>query len=152
MFGAICRLARCKLDEANSLLFLGVQAPVAIQRPHKLTEHGDTRYDPFYWLRSDARDDKDVLAYLKKENEYCKAVMADTEGFQERLFEEMKGRIQETDCSVPIRRSGYYYYTRTFEGKQYRVHCRRSYESVRKADLPDNWSPLNDRYTVLIIY
>lgn len=69
--------------------------------------------------------DVQVLAYLKAENQYCDAVMADTQKLRTELFTEMKGRIQEEDSSVPVRDAGYYYYTRTLEGKQYGVHCRR---------------------------
>lgn len=102
-----------------------LQAPVCVQKPHYVTEHGDSRYDPFYWLRSDSRDDPEVLAYIKAENAYCKEVLADTEGLQKILYDEMRSRIQEADTSAPVPRDGFFYYKRTLEGKQYTVHCRR---------------------------
>ena len=104
---------------------LRVQPPVALQKPHTLTAHGDSREDAHYWLRDDSRTDPEVLEHLKAENAYTQAALAPTEPLQTQLFEEMKGRIQETDQSVAVRRDGWYYYTNTFEGKQYGVHCRR---------------------------
>lgn len=102
-----------------------LQAPVAQQRPKTLTHHGDTRIDPFYWMRDDERKDPEVLAYIAAENDYGRAVMADTEALQEELYREMRGRIQEADESVAVRRGGYFYYTCTLEGLQYCVRCRR---------------------------
>lgn len=107
-----------------------MQAPVCVQKPHHVTEHEDARYDPFYWLRSDSRDDAEVLAYLKAENAYCAEVLADTQGLQKDLYKEMRGRIQEADTSAPVPRDGYFYYRRTLEGKQYAVHCRRPIGNV----------------------
>jgi oligopeptidase B len=109
----------------NSQHNLTVKVPVAIQKPVKLEHHGDVRIDPFFWLRDDERKDKQVLSYLHEENAHTAAVLADTEALQEELFDEMKGRIKEADESVAVRRHGWYYYTRTLEGKQYVVHCRR---------------------------
>ena len=91
-------------------------APKARIIRHESTIHGQTRVDDYYWLRE--RDNAEVIAYLEAENEHTKAVMRHTEAFQKRLFEEMKGRIKETDLSVPVRVDDYFYYTRTFEGKQ----------------------------------
>jgi hypothetical protein len=119
--------------QGSAQLRFGLQAPVALQKPHTLSMHGDTRDDPFYWLRDDSRTDEEVLNYLKAENEYMAAALAHTVPLQEQLFKEMKGRIQETDETVAVLKDGYYYYTRTFEGKQYGVHCRRA--------LPDGAAP-----------
>jgi oligopeptidase B len=102
-----------------------MQAPVAIQKPVKLEHHGDVRIDPFFWLRDDTRLDRQVLKYLSEENAYTAAVLADTEALQDDLFHELKGRIKEEDESVAVRRNGWYYYSRTLDGKQYPVWCRR---------------------------
>ncbi|GAB4817223.1 hypothetical protein N2152v2_004269 [Parachlorella kessleri] len=102
-----------------------LEAPLATRKPHILEAHGDTREDAFYWLRDDDRKDPQVIEHLKAEAAYTKAVLADTEALQEVLYQEMRGRIQEADQSAPIRYHEYYYYTRTEEGKQYSVHCRR---------------------------
>ncbi|KAL4433270.1 hypothetical protein ABPG77_003318 [Micractinium sp. CCAP 211/92] len=103
-----------------------LEAPLAAQRPHTLEAHGDVRQDDFYWLRDDDRKDPAVIAHLEAEAAYTKAVLADTEELQEQLYREMRGRIQEADQSAPVRFQKYFYYTRTEEGKQYAVHCRRA--------------------------
>jgi oligopeptidase B len=95
----------------------------APRRPTVLRAHGDERVDDWYWLRD--RDDPEVVAYLESENEYTRAAMAHTEALQQGLFDEIKSRVQETDASAPVRKGPYEYFTRTIEGKQYGVHCRR---------------------------
>jgi oligopeptidase B len=112
------------------------QAPMANKIPYNITEHGDTRVDNYYWMRltdeqknasPESRDQqtKNVLDYLNAENDYTKKVMAHTEEFQKRLFEEMKGRIKEDDQSVPVKDNGYWYYTRYEAGKDYAFNCRK---------------------------
>ncbi|MEW5300193.1 MAG: hypothetical protein WDW36_003139 [Sanguina aurantia] len=100
-------------------------APLAAKVPKQLVDHGDTREDSYYWLRDDDRKDPKVLAHLAAETAYTKAALADTEALQAELYTEMRARIQEEDQGVPYRRAGFYYYTRTVEGLQYRLHCRR---------------------------
>ncbi|MEM6571164.1 MAG: S9 family peptidase [Planctomycetota bacterium] len=97
--------------------------PIADVRPKKLEAHGDVRIDDYYWLRG--REKPDVLAYLESENEYAAAVLAPTETLQDGLFEEMRARIEETDETVPVPDGPFEYFTRTFEGRAYPVHCRR---------------------------
>jgi oligopeptidase B len=97
--------------------------PIAKIEPKTDTIHGDVRVDNYFWLRD--KEDSTVIAYLEAENAYTEAVMKHTEQFQEKLFEEMKGRIKETDLSVPMKDDSFYYYSRTEEGKQYRVYCRK---------------------------
>ena len=97
--------------------------PVARREPVEHVLHGDRRVDHYSWLRH--KEDPEVIAYLKAENAYTDAVLKPTEGFQEKLYQEMLGRIQQTDLSVPYKLRGYFYYTRTEEGKQYALHCRR---------------------------
>jgi oligopeptidase B len=97
--------------------------PKAKQQPHTTLVHGQTLVDPYYWLRE--KTNPDVRAYLDAENAYTKAVMQPTEGLQKKLYEEMLGRIKQTDLSVPYPKAGYYYYSRTVEGKQYSILCRK---------------------------
>jgi oligopeptidase B len=97
--------------------------PVAKVVPTSTTLFNDTRQDPYAWLRD--RKDPDTIAYLEAENAYAKSVMEPTSALQKTLYEEMLGRIQQTDLSVPIRRDAYFYYTRTEEGKQYAIYCRK---------------------------
>ncbi len=86
--------------------------------------HGDERSDDWYWLRE--RDDPQVLAYLEAENAYTQAMTRHLEPLRERLFEEFKARIQETDESPPVLHGGHWYYSRTVEGLEYAIHCRRT--------------------------
>jgi oligopeptidase B len=97
--------------------------PQAPRRPTVLRRHGDERVDDWYWLRE--KDNPEVVAYLEAENDYTDAMTADTTELQERLYEEIRGRIQETDESAPIPHGGHWYFNRTVEGLQYRIHCRR---------------------------
>jgi oligopeptidase B len=97
--------------------------PVARMVPRVETVHGETRVDDYFWLRD--RSNPEVLDYLNAENRYTRAVMQHTEGLQELLFQEMRGRIKETDLSVPERIDDYFYYSRTEIGGQYPILCRR---------------------------
>lgn len=97
--------------------------PVPPQRPHVLSLHGDERVDPWYWLRE--KESGDVIAHLEAENAYTQSVTGHTEELQGLLFEEIRSRIQETDLSLPARKAGWWYYSRTVEGLQYPIHCRR---------------------------
>ncbi len=115
-----------------------VEPPVAAKKPVDLTEHGHTRIDNYYWLRE--RESPEVIAYLTEENSYRDAIMADLKGFEEELFEEMKGRIKEQDESVPYLDNGYWYYVRYNEGQEYPVHCRKkgTVEAVEEVILDVN--------------
>ncbi|TMM19679.1 MAG: S9 family peptidase [Actinobacteria bacterium] len=106
--------------------------PVAPRRPTVLRAHGDERVDDWYWLRE--RDDPEVIAYLETENAYTRAMMADTVSMQEALYAEIVARIQETDLSVPVRKGPWRYYSRTVEGRQYAIHCRRPAEPAEPAE------------------
>lgn len=97
--------------------------PVAKRIPFEITTHGHTRVDDYYWLRD--RDDPAVIDYLNAENDYMRAVMAHTEALQQTLYDEMVARIQETDEDVPVRIGDYFYYSRTVEGQQYAIECRK---------------------------
>ena len=100
--------------------------PVAEQRPHQVTSpHGAVREDEYYWLRDDTREDADMLAYLNAENAYADAVMAGSKPLQEKLYQEIVGRIRQDDSSVPFRERGWWYYSRFETGKDYPVYARR---------------------------
>ncbi|WP_045246159.1 S9 family peptidase [Microbacterium ginsengisoli] len=107
--------------------------PVAPRRTHVRTHHGDAVDDPYEWLR--AKDDTEVVAHLEAENRYTESRTAHLAPVQERIFEEIKGRVLETDLSVPTRRGAWWYYARTEEGKQYGIQCRAPIGS------PDDWTP-----------
>ena len=97
--------------------------PQAQRRPVQITKHDDVRVDDFFWLRE--RDNPEVLQYLAAENDYTAAVMAPTQALQETLYQEMVGRIRETDVSALLPEGDYWYYERTEAGKNYPILCRR---------------------------
>jgi oligopeptidase B len=100
-----------------------VQPPVAKKVPKTLTLHGDDRVDDYGWLRD--KKSPETIAYLEAENAYADAVMKPTAELQQKLYDEMLGRIKQTDIQVPYRKGAYLYYTRTVEGKQYPIHARK---------------------------
>ena len=100
-----------------------VSAPLAPVKPEILEKHGYTRIDPYYWLNE--RDNPEVIDYLKAENDYADVLMAHRKQMEDELFEEIKGRIKQTDLSVPYKLDDYYYYTRFDEGKEYPIFCRK---------------------------
>jgi len=100
-----------------------IKPPVAKKIKKELTLHGDTRIDDYYWLKE--RDNPEVIDYLEAENEYLKTVLKHTEPLKEKLYDEIIGRIKQTDMSVPYKEQGYYYYTRYEEAKEYPIYCRK---------------------------
>jgi len=100
-----------------------LKPPVARREPVEHVLHGDRRVDHYAWLRH--KENPEVIDYLNAENAYTDAILKPTEPFQEKLYQEMLGRILQTDLSVPYRLRGHLYFTRTEEGKQYTFHCRR---------------------------
>ncbi|MEV4807450.1 S9 family peptidase [Nonomuraea sp. NPDC049421] len=96
--------------------------PVAKKIPTERTHHGDTVIDEYAWLSN--KDDPDTTAYLEAENDFLKKETAHLADLQEQVFQEIKGRTQETDLSVPSRKGSWWYFSRTEEGKQYPVSCR----------------------------
>jgi oligopeptidase B len=107
------------------------QPPIADRIPHARTHHDDTIIDEYAWLEN--KEDPDVIAYLKAENAHTEQATTHLAGMRETLFQEIKTRTQETDLSVPVCKSGYWHYTRTVEGKQYGIYCRRAVESADEA-------------------
>jgi len=105
-----------------------VKAPVAEIKPTTRILHGDTVTDNYYWMIDYFKkgpDSTKVVDYLKAENTYLDQIMKGTDALQSDLFKEMKGRIKEKDESVPVFKNGYYYYSKTEEGKQYFKYCRK---------------------------
>ena len=100
-----------------------LRPPSARQVPHLRTLHGERFEDPWFWLRE--RDDPEVRAYLEAENAYTEAMMAPTRALQDDLYRELLARVREDDESVPYRRGGWRYFTRTVQGAQHKIHLRR---------------------------
>jgi len=97
--------------------------PVAKKVPKTTQVNGRTLVDNYFWLRD--KKNPEVKAYLEAENAYTDAVMKPTEALQKRLYDEMLGRIKETDVGVPYKKGDYFYYSRTEAGKQYQILCRK---------------------------
>ncbi len=98
--------------------------PSAARHSKDVSQHGDRRIDDYFWLRD--RADPAVLEYLTAENSYTAAVTAPAAPLREKLFQEMVGRLQETDTSAATPDGAWLYYSRTEKGKQYRIYCRRA--------------------------
>ncbi|MEV0763913.1 S9 family peptidase [Nocardia sp. NPDC050435] len=114
-----------------------VAAPVAKKVPVEREHHGDVFIDEYEWLRE--KQDPEVLAHLAAENAYTEAQTAHLRGLREKIFDEIKSRTQETDLSVPLRIGDYWYYSRSFEGKQYGASCRCPIDA--EAVGIDAWTP-----------
>jgi oligopeptidase B len=99
------------------------QPPVARQFEHISIWHGEKANDPFYWLRE--KSNPEVIKYLEAENAYTESMTKGLKPFADALYQEMLGHIKQTDQNVPVRRGDYYYYSRTEEGKQYPIRCRK---------------------------
>ncbi|MDF2828612.1 MAG: oligopeptidase Serine peptidase family, partial [Mycobacterium sp.] len=112
---------------------VGSQPPIAKRVEHRREHHGDVFVDQYEWLRE--KTNPDVISYLEAENVYTEEQTAVLEPLRQRIFDEIKARTKETDLSVPTRRGDWWYYGRSFEGKQYGVQCR-----CPVAD-PDDWTP-----------
>lgn len=111
--------------------------PAARKVPSDRTHHGDTFVDHYEWMRD--KESPELIEYLERENAYTEAVARHQEPLREAIFAEIKDRTQETDLSVPARKKGWWYYSRTEEGKQYGIQCR-----VAAADTGDvgrDWTP-----------
>ena len=101
-----------------------VAPPIAAIRHTEKAIHGHTLVDDYAWLRD--RQNPEVTAYLEAENAYCAEVMEPTRELQKTLYDEMVSHIKETDVSVPFREGAYWYYSRTEQGSQYPIYCRKS--------------------------
>jgi oligopeptidase B len=101
---------------------VALQPPVAAKKQKTLTIHGDSRIDNYYWLND--RTNTEVIDHLNAENSYREGVMSHLKDYQNKLFEELKGRIKQTDMSVPYLDNGYYYVTKHEEGKEYPIYVR----------------------------
>ena len=135
--------ASCKKQEMKK----DIIAPVAEKQPTTLEKHGDIRTDDYFWMRlTDAQKNaaiKDeqtqkVYDYLTAENSFYEDKTKETKGFQEQLFEEMKGRIKEDDESVPYKSNGYFYISRYEKGQQYPIHSRKKNNLEAKEEIMFN--------------
>src|SRR6202158_972610 len=113
-------VSACPAADTSSSL----PAPPVAKKEPKVTEiNGQKLLDNYFWLRD--KKNPGVKAYLDAENVYTDAVMKPTEPLQKKLYDEMLGRIKETDVEVPYKEGDYFYYVRTEAGKQYQIRCRK---------------------------
>ncbi|MBE0456648.1 S9 family peptidase [Pseudoalteromonas prydzensis] len=117
-------VAQNKQAAAQENVMQEITAPVANKIPFAMTIHDDTRIDNYYWMRDDERQDPAVIAHLNAENTYTEAMLKHTESLQATLFEELKGRIQKDDDSVPTKRGQYYYSSQTRGDNEYPTYVR----------------------------
>ena len=110
-----------------------VEPPIAKRVEHRREHHGDVFIDPYEWLRD--KSNPEVVDYLEAENAYADEQTAQLAPLRQKIFDEIKARTKETDLSVPTRRGDWWYYGRSFEGKQYSVQCRCPIGD------PDDWTP-----------
>jgi len=110
----------------QSVSQIAVMPPVAKKVPYEMSIHGDTRIDNYYWMRDDERKDPEVISYLEAENAYTDTMLAHTKKLQTKLFEELKGRIQKDDDSVPVKNGDYYYSSQTRGDNEYATYLRSS--------------------------
>ncbi|WP_394676424.1 S9 family peptidase [uncultured Sphingobacterium sp.] len=116
------------MQQNKKIVWPNVMAPVATVYPHVRKTHDDAVQDDYYWMIDyfkKGEKSQEVIDYLEEENNYTNLMLQDTEDLQENLFHELKSRIKEKDESVPYYKNGYYYYSRTEEGKQYFKFCRK---------------------------
>ena len=111
------------LNVSNFAQSNALRAPMTEKKTKTTKIHDDTMIDEYFWLRE--KSNPEVIAHLEAENAYSEAVMKPTAALQDKLYKEMVGHIKETDVNVPYRWSGYFYYTRTEQGKQYPISCRK---------------------------
>ncbi|PRB74249.1 oligopeptidase B [Arthrobacter sp. MYb214] len=116
---------------------LTANAPRAAKLPTTRSFHGDDFIDNYEWLREKANPD--VIAHLTAENEYTDTITASQQPLRDALFSEIKARTVETDLSVPVRRRGWWYFTRSAEGKPYTIQCR--VKASDTGDLVADWTP-----------
>ncbi len=99
--------------------------PIAKKIPYETSIHDTVLVDYYYWMKDKSRTDPDVIEHIEKENAYTDSVLSHTVELQEQLYQEIVGRIQKTDISVPVRIDSFYYYWKDIEGKEYSIYCRK---------------------------
>src|SRR5262245_30027593 len=97
--------------------------PIVEKRPHVTNVHGKSLADDYFWLRE--KSDPRVLDYLRQEDAYAQTGMKPTAGLQEKLYREELSHVQQTDQTFPFQENGYFYYSKTLDGLQYPVYCRK---------------------------
>lgn len=116
------------------------QAPIAKEIPTTLEKLGDSRQDPYFWMKE--RDSAPVLAHIQAENAYAESALKPTRKIANDLFKEMKARVKEDDSSPPYKMGNYYYYVRYEAGKEYPIYCRKLGSLKAKEEIILDINPL----------
>jgi oligopeptidase B len=130
-------MTQTPLQDSASTATAPPAPPVAKKIPTERMHHGDAFVDNYEWLRD--KESEEVVEHLKAENAYQEAVTAHQEPLREAIFQEIKGRTQETDLSVPHRKDGWWYFSRSVEGKEYGIQCRVAAEDT--GNPVQDWTP-----------
>src|ERR1044071_8043148 len=135
--------------------------PVAEKQPHEFKENGGSRVDNYYWMKltdeqknAETKDEQTtkVLNYLTAENDYLKSELKHTEALQDKIYNEIIGRIKQTDESVPYKKNGYWYYTRYEQGQEYPIYCRKKGELTANEEILLNVNEMakgHDYYSII---
>ncbi len=137
-FIALLSVIGCGNNSNQSPTFM--RPPIALKKTKVHEIHGDKRQDPYFWMND--RENSEVIDYLNEENAYRAFVMKETDPFQEKLFQELKGRIKEEDLSVPYLLDGYYYYSRFEKGSEHPIFCRKKGSLNAPEEIVLNVNPL----------
>jgi oligopeptidase B len=136
LFVAASCFVACDKQPSSEQAKVNVEAPKAKQIPKEMETHGHKRTDNYYWLND--KKNPEVISYLNAENAYRDTMLAHANTLKDELFAEMKGRIKETDESVPYKLDDYYYYYRYEEGQQYSIFCRKKGSLEAKEEILAN--------------
>ena len=134
---AVPPLSSATAAEAASPAPPMTRAPVAAKKPHLVASPHGARSDDYYWLRDDTRKNHEILAHLNAENAWFAQYSARYKSLEDKLFEEIKGRIKQDDSTVPSKKGDWWYYTRFVEGKEYPVFARRQSGAAYTESLPE---------------
>ncbi|MDF5754418.1 S9 family peptidase [Spongiactinospora sp. TRM90649] len=121
--------------------------PVAKRVPSERVHHGDVVVDEYAWLIN--KEDPDTVPYLEAENVFTERATAHLDGIRETVFQEIKNRTRETDLSVPTRKRGWWYYSRTVEGRQYGIQCRVAADGETPPEMSEDGGPLPGEQVLL---
>ena len=138
LFALVALLSACDTNMKQTPAAVTIPAasqapvpPVAAKKPHQVGSPYGSREDEYYWLRDDKRENTEMLAYVKAENAYADAVLAHTKPLETKVYNEIIGRLQQDDSTVPYLMNGYWYFRRYETGKEYPIYSRRAWEIHR---------------------
>ena len=114
------------MTACNSDMKPASTAPIAAKKPYQVSSPNGSREDEYYWLRDDKRENVEMLAYVKAENVYADAMLAHIKPLETKVYNEIIGRLQQDDSTVPYLMNGYWYFRRFETGKEYPIYSRRA--------------------------